>query len=95
MSTTSPDWFPAAPDARVTFLVFRDVAPPTVEEAVTSGSAGQLVYGLRFAEGDRNPGYDLDPAIAAVLLTDAGGPLHDGQRVDPARLNAAVDKVRG
>lgn len=94
MSTT-PDWYPAAADARITLIVVREGPAPRIEEMAAPSAQGQLVYGVCFHRGESNPGYDLEAELVAELLTDGHGPLRNNQRIEADRLNAATERALG
>jgi hypothetical protein len=89
----TPEWYPAGSEACITLEIYQEQSAVRFEESVVPSGMGQLNYGVRFHEGDRNPGHDLASEVVAALRADSRGSLRHCQRIEPDRLDAAVQRT--
>lgn len=95
MSPTE-EWYPAAPDAVITLEIRQERRPgSTADSPNPMHLAGRRTMTARFHDDESNPGPLLTAAVVAELRGDNQGPLHDGQRIEPDRLNGAAERAAG
>jgi hypothetical protein len=88
------EWYPADAEAVITLEIRQERPAGRIDESPSPMHlAGRRAFTARFHEDDSNPGPLLTPEVVAALLADSRGPLRDGQRIEPDRLNIAAERA--